>query len=208
MRVKELIINKFQSDKIFSSIRSKKDLLEVLIDIVKFYLISDFVRAEHPVGRVVLCKGRMSRVFAFKEDKYISFNFPLNFHDEDGQIRFSHRAVGEVDSRITSIILDFLHEDIFSKECPLTFVDPVVEVEKEIPGIWEMYRDLLMFEDGYVRYDYDELREDGARHPVNHLDIFYSSNGTFKLGLDSRISEEVLQDLLNVETDCGFVGFK
>lgn len=60
----------------------------------------------------------------------------------------------------------------------------------------------MTFEEGYIRYDYDEEHENGDLHPLNHLDIFYSSKPTFKIGLRDRYQKDYLVNLVNRETNC------
>ncbi|WP_203141006.1 hypothetical protein [Marinobacter mangrovi] len=205
MKIREMPITQFQQDRVFAPIRTKKDLIERLIYITKQFLIGPQTNSVDGSPRVLLCKGKMSRVFAFAKDRYITFHFPFAVTEDEGQIKFSHWAIERVDNRVTSIVMDLIHEDSFNTSGAQSFVEPVIEQESDFPGIWELYKDLLTFEDGYLRYDYDSERQNGRLHPLNHLDIFYTSNSSFKLGIDKRISEEKLQDLLNVETDCGYV---
>jgi hypothetical protein len=67
-------------------------------------------------------------------------------------------------------------------------------------------------EDGYIRYDmnevgYKEAKEKGFehRHPLNHLDVFYTSKATFKLGLKKAIINDEFIDYLNIKTDCKYL---
>ena len=64
-------------------------------------------------------------------------------------------------------------------------------------------------EDGYIRYDYDEdgynnAKSIGAedRHPLNHYDIFYSSQNTFKIGLNNKINEDSFIDFIDINKKC------
>ena len=93
----------------------------------------------------------------------------------------------------------------FDSDCIFSFVDAIEEVESHIPFFWPFFRELMMFEEGYVRYDHDARNKNGLLHPLNHCDVFYSSNATFKIGLEKRISLEVFMDLLNLETNCQFL---
>ena len=70
-----------------------------------------------------------------------------------------------------------------------------------------------MYEDGYIRYDYDEKHENDDVHPLNHYDIFYSSFSTFKVGLRDRLRTEDMLDFLDSNTICHYleqnpIGFK
>lgn len=64
---------------------------------------------------------------------------------------------------------------------------------------------LFTTELGYIRYDYDEIHQNGNLHPLNHLDINYSSKGSYKLGLKKRIEIEEFLDILDVQTECRYV---
>lgn len=71
--------------------------------------------------------------------------------------------------------------------------------------IWEIIKKLLVFESGYLRYDYDIQHEDGRLHPLNHLDINYSSDGTFKIGLIDSINSDEFIDILDINTESYYI---
>lgn len=81
----------------------------------------------------------------------------------------------------------------------------VYDISEYNEGFWSLLRDLFLFDDGYIRYDYDEVLENGLTHPLNHLDIFYSTRTTFKVGFKNRIREAHFMDLLDVNSDCHFL---
>ena len=55
-----------------------------------------------------------------------------------------------------------------------------------------------------MRYDHDEdpQRVNLILHPINHLDFFYSSNCTFKIGLKDRIDVADLKSIMNINEKC------
>ncbi|WP_144034144.1 hypothetical protein [Sporomusa silvacetica] len=55
------------------------------------------------------------------------------------------------------------------------------------------------------QYDYDVEREDGKKHPLNHLNIYYTGKNTFKVGLPQEINNGQIIDLLNLNTECKFL---
>lgn len=84
--------------------------------------------------------------------------------------------------------------------------------ENENENIWEFIKDILIYEDAYIRYDHDEenfniYKEKGEekKHPLHHLDIFYSTGSTFKLGLKDKINIEKFLYLLKVDEDSLFL---
>lgn len=64
---------------------------------------------------------------------------------------------------------------------------------------------MLKTEYGYVRYDYDQEHCNGNLHPLNHLDVNFSSNVQYKLGLENTINLDTFIDILDLKTDCYFL---
>jgi hypothetical protein len=93
----------------------------------------------------------------------------------------------------------------FSSQDIYGFIGPVDEICELDGEIWPLYRDLLTSEEGYLRYDFDEEHEDADVHPLHHLDVFFSSNVTFKLGLAEGVDFEKMADMLDSATDCHYV---
>ena len=52
--------------------------------------------------------------------------------------------------------------------------------EKSLLG--QLFGHLLEYEYGYLRYDHDEEHA-SEKHPQDHLDVFYNTAATFKVGL-------------------------
>jgi hypothetical protein len=95
-----------------------------------------------------------------------------------------------------------------SESC-LDFIDPIISFEE---NIWTTFRDLLISEDGYIRYDKDEkgykeakLKKEEHRHPLNHIDVFYTNQLTLKLGLTEEYIDTDLIDMMNTNTNCRYL---
>lgn len=56
-----------------------------------------------------------------------------------------------------------------------------------------------------IRYDYDPDHENGTMHPLHHLDVNYSSQGTYKLGMNRKIQTDEFVDMLDVKTACRYI---
>ncbi|WP_370559690.1 hypothetical protein [Edwardsiella tarda] len=87
------------------------------------------------------------------------------------------------------------------------FFEPLLDLEEQqtIPGFWPFFKMLLTYEDGYIRYDVDDVRVNGKLHPLYHFDVFYSNQPTFKIGLERHHTNEQMIDFLNRETDCRYL---
>ena len=99
------------------------------------------------------------------------------------------------------------------RNCSLDFIAPICEFEENCNEFfWAFLRELLLMEDGYIRYDFDsehfseyKKRGEDHKHPENHYDLFYSTQATFKLGLENKIKDTELIDLLNINTNCKYI---
>jgi hypothetical protein len=49
--------------------------------------------------------------------------------------------------------------DLFSTPNLYDFIEPLDETNETGEAVWPIFRDLLLFEDGYIRFDYDSERE-------------------------------------------------
>ena len=59
--------------------------------------------------------------------------------------------------------------------------------------IWNLYLKLLSFEPCYIRYDHDAVHV-SEEHPLDHFDLNYSKNASFKVGLKRYLMIENFQD--------------
>jgi len=189
----------------FKPVRSKKDVISVLMKSMKLMLVGDHVPDEKKVGELVLMVSKMSRLFYFSEKKYFSISFPYLVNEVENGVEFSSKTISHIDNQITSDVLSILsQEDLFGTDCAYEFIEPIVDMENHEPLFWPFILGLFMHEDGYVRYDFDEENEDGNLHPLNHYDFFYSSFSGCKIGLREKPAKERMMDLLMIESNCHF----
>ena len=199
-----------------SPIRNKMDLLNMLaktIQLMSYTEIQDESNLS-PSKKIVLYIDKMSRLFFCLQDKIFSFQFPFHVHidEESSALSFTYNSSVAIDSMLGSLLVA-----IFSHESsPIGTFEQIDErikqeiEENEWEGIdysevCELVKHLIMIEPGYFRYDYDPQHANGLIHPQSHIDIFYSSNCTLKLGLDEPISSDWIIDLSNILSDCKFL---
>ncbi len=203
-------------DKAMLPIRRKDDLLRLLAHTIKFLVL-------HPTAdtttiaadkKLVLYIDKMSRLFFCVKDKIFSFRFPfyVGVNPEDSSLSISFKGYFEFDSITSSLLIAILEqEDIFNgtlENINEKMLQEIIENEWEnidSDGVCELVKQLMLFEPGYLRYDHDEEHANGAMHPAHHLDIFFSSSGTMKLGLRSGVESEWFIDLVNILTECKYV---
>lgn len=205
MKVYEFNISEVYINKFFKPIRSKAEVIEVLMESIRYMILNPTVN-EDIRGKIILKIDKMNRLFFFTNEKYFSIVFPFFATKEDENYLFSFKNKIVIDSRLISEVISIIKCDDFKAHCSLDFVEPICDYEECDENFWVFLRELLLMEDGYIRYDYDEEHENGKLHPLNHYDLFYSSNATFKIGLNSKLKEDEFVDLLNVNSDCKYFG--
>ena len=212
-------LDKVIYDKAFPQyrVKTKAHIIEILMEITRFILLQNdpefVVDEQNSKGKVVLYIDKMSRLFFFSENKYYSIVFPFHFLEENGEYKIVFQSTIEVNSRLISKVISIIQCDEFKTQCSLDFVEPICDAEDDCDeNFWIFLRELLLMEDGYIRYDFDQEEYDNARergeedrHPLNHYDFFYSSKATFKLGLNNKISNDDFIDLVNIRTNCEYL---
>jgi len=211
MKKYEFNINNIYVDKFFSPIRNKTKVIETLLESIKYMILSPVIKESEVSGRMVLNIDKMSRLFFYTEEKFFSIVFPFSALCDENRFKFVFNGE-EIDSRLISQVLSIIRCDEFSSYCSLDFIDPISEYENEDENFWVFLKELLLMESGYIRYDYDIDNYEKFKsinkehvHPMNHYDVFYSGNATFKLGLDNSLEENDFIDLLNIHSNCKYL---
>jgi hypothetical protein len=196
----------WQLEQFFSIVRSKQQVILLLMRTIKLMIVTPFSVEQFDGAHIVLKVSKMSRLFFFSKDKYFSISFPFLVTESDGRLLFSAGQIADVDSRVTSEVIAVISaKGNFDQQCALGFVEPIVDIADNRAGFWPFLLGLFLFEDGYIRYDFDEDHQNGELHPLNHYDVFYSSNATFKIGLHNKINKSDLVDLVDAGSNCHFI---
>lgn len=201
----ELLIDSIQANWIFSPIRHRIDIAQLLMKTIKLFLVNCPPTQEMAAGKIILNISKMNRLFFVSEKKIFSINFPYAAATSEQGFEFKASSGSSIDNKTTSEILQLLSGSAISSSSIYEFADDIIDVADHSPDIWMIFRDLLMNEDGYLRYDYDNIRQNGHIHPLNHLDVFYSSSSTFKIGLDSEMRNDLLIDILDIGSECHYL---
>jgi len=227
MKRYEFNIHKGLIEKFFPKkrIKTKAQIIEVLMGSIQLILQNNEVSKEKIAGKIILIVDKMSRLFFISENKYYSIAFPFFIEEVDNNftlrlqkfdyldyIEDENDTFIELDYQIISNILSFIKCDNFKEQCSLDFITPIDEYEQYDKNFWIFLRELLLMEDGYIRYDYDQENYKKAKesgeihlHPLNHFDLFYTSNATFKIGLNSNLNDDDFIDFLNINTNCQYL---
>jgi hypothetical protein len=213
-------LNKTDVDIFFPNelIKSKIQIIKILLEFVRGILLY----RETIEGRdikspyVKLIIDKKSRIFFFNERKYYTIHFPFNCLIQEGSLEITYqgyRNIIPIESGIISGVMEILKNEEFNSSSASDFIKPICHIESEIyDNIWELLKGLLMFEDGYVRFDsdpeeYKRAKNEGREHthPENHIDVFYNNGNTFKLGLKRKSTPDEFIDYFNSKTDCKYL---
>jgi hypothetical protein len=193
-------------------IKTKLQILEILLEACRYILHYEDLEDDTGAEMVLIIK-KMSRIFFISNGKFYSINFPFTFYCDDSSVSMTYRNTVDIDSKTISDVISILKDIRFNSEGILDFAEAIIDYEDQYEyKIWFLIKELLTVEDGYIRSDYDLEGYEAAKavgkartHPENHLDIFYSSGNTFKLGLNERINSDHFIDFLDIQTDCIFL---
>lgn len=205
MKTFNFMLDQFQLAMISSSFRKKEDVVLFWINAIKIMQTYSSPSQEDVVGELVIHVDKMSRLFLSSEGKCVSVSFPFSTHVNSGLLSFVSKACGDVDSRVSSGVISLLSKNIFLSEDVFEFIDPILEVCDFDPRAWVLLRDLIMADDGYIRFDHDPARKNGHLHPLNHLDVFYTHASTFKVGVQDKVAVDDFIDILSNKTNCHYL---
>ncbi|MBB2205879.1 hypothetical protein [Gluconacetobacter takamatsuzukensis] len=200
-------LDAFQASRLVGSFRGKKDVIALWMNAIKLISVYAEPTKAQVSGHLVLHVDKMSRLFIETGTKSFSVSFPFSIYEKDYGLEFGTSACPEVDSKVTSDILSLINgQDVFSSGSVYEFADPLIELTGDQDLVWQLLRDLMLVDDGYIRIDHDSDNENGALHPLDHIDIFYSQAATFKIGLGGRVGLDAFHDILSIKSNCYYLG--
>ncbi len=196
-------------------IREKSDLLRILANAIKLIISQrEVVTSIDTEKKIVLYINKMSRLIFSLENKIFSFCFPFRARiSQSGVLSIGFDDYFDFDSINSSLLLSVVNrDDLFCGSLENVPIIVLEEIENnewddsvDFESFCELIKMLMLFEPGYLRYDYDEERANGDIHPLNHLDIYFSSNATMKLGLEHEVQTDWFIDLLDITTVCKYL---
>ena len=209
-------LGKYIYDLIKKPFRTKIEFILLILETIKI-INNPNITSNSAMGKIILKIDKMNRLFYEVENKIFSIQFPFFIEKEKDQnnFRIYDNELGKViDNKTTSVLIGiFFGKDdkaTFDKISFENFFETLYSPSKEDKNIetedlWKLIKKLILFDIGYLRYDYDEKHANGKLHPLNHLDINYESNATYKIGLDDKIKIEDLIDIVDSTSECSFL---
>lgn len=204
-------IEPYESKKFSKTLKSQKDYTMVLLEITRKLLNNyDAIDEETFTSQayIKLVVDKQSRLFVYlSRDKYYTFEYSntveVDLYTKEVKSIYTTTGINctlELISNAISILSEVKSDSIIDVYESRDIEDAHINMDA--------YRLLEYFwahEPCYLRYDYDPLNCKGSLHPLNHLDVNISLNGSYKIGLQSRLTPEVFEDIVNKSTDCYYL---
>lgn len=198
------------------AIRDKKGIIKLLLESITLLTYGE--KIERPEkSYMVLRVDKMKRLFFVQDSKITTFSFPFGLEVSPDNSITVYDSLTDLELDGANLtILKTIYVDLFgdADEEMSSLMDLDADLERIMDSFdiyhdkdkfWEIIKKLMEFESGYLRLDYDEERENGLLHPLNHLDINYSTEVTYKIGLNNRRNIYEIIDLLDLNTNCSFI---
>lgn len=198
------------------AIREQYDIIKYIFSIIEYINVRPLpqIRCGPKQADAIINVDKMSRLFWGSAEQIHSIQFPFVLTENEIflQAKFEDRVI---DSQTISILSTIFEEREFialSIDNMLDkFMDTMYDFEIKDNSYmffcWRLFIYLLSFEPGYLRYDYDddEGRVNEKTHPINHIDIFFSGNNTFKVGVKKRIVFDDLKKIVDINDVCYYL---
>ncbi len=196
-------------------IRTKQHVIMLMLEAILLLKNADVL--EKPSNNYIILKvDKMKRLFFVIENKIFSFNFPFSVEvqeESNNLIIYDSITNLELNALNLTVLKLAFKETFFGKEIQgildldseLMQVIDSFETKPNKDEVWQVLKNLQMFESGYLRYDYDEVHENGKLHPLNHIDINYTPHGIFKIGIKDTLDCNAFMDILDLNTDSYFI---
>lgn len=196
----------WEDDLYFSPIREKRDVVVILMRVLKLINAPVAIDPSNKAGEIVLTVGKMSRLFVVGNSKIYTIRFPFAIRESQDRLIVSTLSIDDIDSKMTpEIIALFSDTQVFESHDLSDFFATVEELLIASSNLWPLIREMLMFEDGYLRFDDDPENVKGKLHPLYHYDFFYTQACSLKIGVNERHGLKEVINLLNRSTDCLFL---
>lgn len=204
-------IEPYESKKFSNTLKSQKDYTMVLLEITRKLLFNyDSIDKETATAHayIKLVVDKQSRLFVYlSRDKYYSFEYSNKVEVDllTKEVKSIYTTTGinctlELISNAISILNDVKSNSIIDVYESRDIEDAHINMEA-----YKLLEYFWAHEPCYLRYDYDPVNSKGALHPLNHLDINISLNGSYKIGLQSRLSPAEFENIVNKTTDCYYL---
>lgn len=212
MKSRWFALGKYEVKQFEDPLRKTIDVARIAVECAQ-YISSGIGSSEEALDKPYLqvFVDKMRRIFICTDSRLYSIGLPFMFHlNRDGTCGFSFQGK-DLDSLTLSVLVSVLRDERLDEDISrlsevvddvgITFGDSSVDLK----WIDTLAAVVVSFDYGYVRFDRDEENEDGSIHPLYHLDICYSGEVQYKVGLHDDLDCSSLADILNIRSSCRYL---
>lgn len=197
----------YQRNKLFLHATSVRDMMSVFLTALEYI---QYWQGNHKVIKrpyLLLDLDDTQRVFLVDKDKIISFGFHLNVKTQKENLTDPTNFVSGIHLRkypITSREISEAKQMLNScSDNDYLYCYSALEEEITISkNSLYLFEHLLFSEWGYIRYDHDPSHAVEGYHPSDHLDVCFSHDISYKLGLKKGLEVSDMIDFMNQKTRC------
>lgn len=193
-----------------SAVRNRMDVIKIVIKTCELIIDEQYSICEHirdVKDKSFIYMDKMKRIVISTENQLFSIGFPFNVDIDNVKITYLNNTI-TINNHILSVIESLINvldercsiEEILEKIWEEEGFEQASDAEKY--SICTLITVLLSYEVGYIRYDYDDVHENGKLHPLNHFDVNYSTNTTYKIGANKKLDIELFLKLLDITSEC------
>lgn len=146
-----------------------------------------------------------SRLFIIKNSQIVSFAFPFNLVQRNFKWKIYCLDL-EVTSSIVSVAQTISEECKDNPKIPYSVILENYDknIADEYAGM-RLYERIAFTEPSYLRYDFDPRGCKGRIHPLNHLDVNYGRQMSYKVGLYKSLTYKDFETILFPITSCWYL---
>lgn len=201
------------------NINTKRELLIVLLEVTRYIIDIQLYGVKfnaYDNCEIFLLHERTSRLYFVSGDKQYSIGFPFTIGTNDSNLISTVELAG---LKLTPIViiatLQILkNDDLWKSNDFFEFasgIDYWCDQFRRIPEeygsadvYWPFFLDLMLYDDGYLRYDYDPIhfRQDNPNyHPLHHLHGGFHGDVAYRVSLTPPFNLDDFKDISNVNTN-------
>lgn len=194
------------SEKIKKQIHYVQAVLQIVNLILTWNKSEDVSDVSYPY-LYITGKENANRVYIVKSNSIVSFMFPLGISKKCDLLGNSNWTINKrevvLSLPIVSKCIDYANS-IGQKKNATKIIDiakSILLYDKEANISFDLLEYLLLAEPCYIRFDNDSINANKYIHPKRHLDVNFSVDGTYKIGVYNNVVIDDLKDILDRTTN-------
>lgn len=194
-------------------IKERRQIMEICIRSCRELTVTQPIQPEFlSKGHAVIYVDKMSRLFFFSENKYVSITFPVSLLVEEGKCPQFLYDNKQIDAQMWSLLVSMASTSYDEVIQSLEYYDYCSMVDGSEYLIQNLFEQFQQTDYGYLRYDCDrdaylDAIKKGRKHshPLHHFDIHLSNFATFKTGITEELKPNQFIEFVNNEENRWYV---